>query len=348
MEEMLAAIGRELVQRQGYIPPTVETIYFGGGTPSLLSSQQTGRLLNQIRKQFNVAAGAEITLEANPEDINERKARALADLGINRVSLGVQSFHDPILQKLNRQHSGQQAGKAIAVLQNQGIANLTIDLIYGIPGQNTSAWEDNLQQALALNVPHLSCYALTIEEKTALGNWQRKGKFKAADEAAYEEQYGLMCQILAARGYAHYEVSNFARPGFASRHNMAYWQQKPYLGVGPGAHSYQGKSRQFNISHNARYIKALKQGTPWYQQETLNKTQVFNEYLLTGLRTSQGIDFNYIRQAFNRDIYSIHRPFIERCLSEGKATLADGKFVLKDNALILADSVIVELMMDDQ
>ncbi len=348
MEEMLTAIGRELVQRQDYIPPTVETIYFGGGTPSLLSSQQTGRLLNQIRKQFNVAAGAEITLEANPEDINERKARALADLGINRVSLGVQSFHDPILQKLNRQHSGRQAGKAIAVLQNQGIANLTIDLIYGIPGQDTSAWEDNLQQALALNVPHLSCYALTIEEKTALGNWQRKGKFKAADEAAYEEQYRLMCQILAARGYAHYEVSNFARPGFTSRHNMAYWQQKPYLGVGPGAHSYQGKSRQFNISHNARYIKALKQGTPWYQQETLNKTQVFNEYLLTGLRTSQGIDFNYIRQAFNRDIYSIHRPFIERCLSEGKATLADGKFVLKDNALILADSVIVELMMDDQ
>ena len=347
MEDMLAAINRELSERQDYIPQNIDTIYFGGGTPSLLSDGQLGRLLNQIHALFNVSAQAEITLEANPEDINRQKVKAWLELGINRLSLGVQSFNDQVLQKLNRGHSGNQAIKAIATLQDLGLTNVTIDLIYGIPGQDFRTWESNLLRATAMGIPHLSGYALTVEEKTALGNWQKKGRFRPADEAVYAEEYQAMCHFLAGLGYEHYEVSSFAQPGYASRHNMAYWQQEPYLGLGPGAHSYNGCSRQFNISNNARYIKAINNGAVFYEVENLGQPQLYNEYILTGLRTNRGINFSYIRQTFGLDIYRQHKAFINQCLFENKATLNDGRFVLTDNALILADSVIVELMIDD-
>ena len=348
MDDMLKAIGRELELRKDYLAGEVETIYFGGGTPSLLNPEQVDSLLGQIHARYKVSTNAEVTLEANPEDINRLRARELAALGVNRVSLGVQSFVNKTLHSLNRLHTGGQAIKAIELLQQAGIENLSIDLIYGIPGQGRKLWQANLQQAIKLAVPHLSCYALTIEEKTAFGSWSKQGKFMAADETTYEEQYHLMTGFLTTRGYGHYEVSNFAKPGYASRHNLAYWQQKPYLGLGPGAHSYNGGSRQFNISNNARYIKALNTGTGFYEVETLSRAQLYNEYILTGLRTSRGINFSYIKKIFGIDVYARHRQFIKQCLATDKATLNRGQFVLTDNALILADSVIVELMMDYQ
>ena len=251
------------------------------------------------------------------------------------------------MKKLNRQHSGRQAINAVDLLKNGGINNLSIDLIYGIPGQDHERWHANLVQAVELDVPHLSSYALTIEEKTAFGNWQKSGKFELIDEKSYADDYKVMCNVLATHDYSHYEISNFAKAGFESKHNTSYWNQEPYLGLGPGAHSYNGQNRQFNVSNNATYIRALKNGELPFEEDVLTKAQQFNEYLLTGLRTSQGINFPDFEERFSVDLYEKHKGFIDKCIDENMATLANGQFILTEAALILADSVIIEMMIDE-
>lgn len=345
---MIDAIGRELNLRKDYLKGGIETIYFGGGTPSLLTADQISFLLNEINNTYNIKPQAEITLEANPEDINNQIAKELFNLGVNRISLGVQSFDDEVLQKLNRAHSKEDAIQAIQALQDAGFSNLTIDLIYGIPGQSIEMWEANLKQATKLNIPHLSCYALTIEEKTAFGHWQKSGKLIAVPDVRYEEEYKTMCNMLAAEGYEHYEVSNFAKPGFESQHNSAYWRQEPYLGLGPGAHSYDVKSRQYNVSNNATYIKALVADKLPNEIEILSQSQIYNEYILTGLRTSRGVDLLRIKQAFNIDLLEKHKAYLEKCLADHLAIIDNNKLILTDKALILADSIIIELMIDEE
>lgn len=344
---MIEAIALELNYRKEYISEEVNTIYFGGGTPSLLDAASIDNLINQINKIFNIDPNAEITLEANPEDINEGKVNDYYKIGINRISLGIQSFDDTILKKLNRQHSGKQAVKAVDLLKKGGINNLSIDLIYGIPGQDHERWQANLDQAVELDVPHLSSYALTIEEKTAFGNWQKSGKFGLIDEKNYADDYDLLCEVLAAHNYTHYEISNFAKAGFESKHNTSYWNQEPYLGLGPGAHSYNGKNRQFNVSNNATYIRALKNGELPFEEDVLTKAQQFNEYLLTGLRTNKGINFSDFEKKFGVNLYKEHKQFINKCIDENMATLDNGQFILTEAALILADSVIIEMMIDE-
>ena len=344
---MTDAISRELSLRKDYLQDGIKTVYFGGGTPSLLPTEQISFLINKISNTYNIAPQAEITLEANPEDINNQKARELFDLGINRISLGVQSFNDEILQKLNRAHSKKDALNAIEILQNSGFSNLTIDLIYGIPGQSIEMWQANLAQVTSLEIPHLSCYALTIEEKTAFGHWQKAGKLIPVPDISYEEEYKIMCNYLAAEGYEHYEVSNFARSGFESQHNSAYWRQEPYLGLGPGAHSYDGKSRQYNVSNNATYIKALAADILPSEIEILSRDQVYNEYIITGLRTNRGIDLVLIRQDFGINLLEKHKTFINRCLADRLVVIENDQLILTDKAFILADSIIIELMIDE-
>ena len=344
---MIGAISKELRLRKDYLVEDVKTIYFGGGTPSLLSMEQIGFLLKEIDHTYNIQADAEITLEANPEDIDNQKSQELFDLGINRISLGVQSFNDEVLKKLNRAHSKEDAVKAIHILQNTGFGNLTIDLIYGIPGQSIEMWQENLAMTARLEIPHLSSYALTIEEKTAFGRWQKSGKLIPVQDIRYGEEYNIMCNFLAAEGYEHYEVSNFAKPAFTSRHNSAYWRQEPYLGLGPGAHSYNSKSRQYNVSNNATYIKALNKDKLPNEIETLSQSQIYNEYILTGLRTNHGIDLGRINEEFGVKIIEKHKSFLDQCLTERLAYIDDNHLILTDKALILADSIIIELMIDE-
>jgi oxygen-independent coproporphyrinogen-3 oxidase len=347
MEDMIGAIGKELNLRKDYLNEEINTIYFGGGTPSLLADQQISYLLNEINNAYNVSPNAEITLEANPEDINKDKAKSLIDAGINRISLGVQSFDDEILISLNRLHSKTAALEAIQILQDTGFINLTIDLIYGIPGQSIETWQKNLVQATELEIPHLSCYALTIEEKTAFGQWQKTGKLNPVTDLRYEEDYNVMCNHLAEKSYVHYEVSNFAKPGRESQHNSSYWQQAPYLGLGPGAHSYNRERRQFNVSNNATYIKSLALGKLSMEEEILTRSQIYNEYLLTGLRTNNGIDLTQIKQNFGFDILDQHRAFLQQCDDNNLVVFDDNHLKLTDKALILADSIIIELMIND-
>jgi oxygen-independent coproporphyrinogen-3 oxidase len=348
MGAMTKTIVKELSLRQDYLKEEIGTIYFGGGTPSLLPTEQISFILEEINNTNNIKPQAEITLEANPEDINNRKARELFDLGINRISLGVQSFDNEILKKLNRAHSKEDAFRAIQVLQSIGFSNLTIDLIYGIPGQNLDMWEANLAEASKLAIPHLSCYALTIEDKTAFGHWQKSGKLMPVADINYAEDYKIMSTYLAAEGYEHYEVSNFAKPGFESKHNSAYWRQEPYLGLGPGSHSYDGKSRQYNVSNNATYIKALANDELPKDIEILSRSQIYNEYILTGLRTSRGIDLLHLKQIFGINLIEEHRTFINNCLENRLLVLDDNQLILTDKAFIIADSIIIELMIDEE
>ncbi len=343
---MIGAIGKELRLRKNYLDGEIETIYFGGGTPSLLAEKQISFLLDEIKRTYKVASSAEITLEANPEDINRTKAEALLGLGVNRISLGVQSFNDKILQSLNRAHSKAGAIEAIEVLQESGFTNLTIDLIYGIPGQSLAMWQSNLKQVTDFGIPHLSCYALTIEEKTAFGQWQKSGKLNPVTDLRYEEDYNVLCEHLAEQGYVHYEVSNFAKPGCESQHNSSYWQQEPYLGLGPGAHSYNQKSRQFNVSNNPKYIKSIAIGELPMDEEILSQGQIYNEYLLTGLRTNRGIDLLLIKQDFGIDILEEHSTYLQQCKDESLVVLEGNQLILTDKALILADSIIIEFMTD--
>jgi putative oxygen-independent coproporphyrinogen III oxidase len=344
---MIEAIKVEFKLRKNYLIEDVNSIYFGGGTPSILKAKQIGSLIDHMANLWQINPDAEITMEANPEDISITKSKELIDIGVNRISLGVQTFDDDILRSLNRMHTRSSATRSVKILQDSGIGNISIDLIYGIPKQDYGTWTTNLEQASLLEIPHLSCYALTIEDKTAFGHWQRTGKLKPAAESKIAKDYKVMCNMLAHEGYEHYEVSNFAKPGYKSQHNSSYWQQEAYLGMGPGAHSYNKKSRQFNISNNATYIKALNRGNLPQEEENLTDTQLYNEYILTGLRTNTGIDLKEVKDVFGHDILNNNKRFIDKCLKKGMATLANNRFILTEDALLLADSVIIELMIDE-
>jgi len=271
----------------------IETIYFGGGTPSLLSMQEMHRLLKLLYRHFDINAEVEITLEANPDDITRQRLNEWRTLGINRLSMGVQSFADTDLRWMNRAHNATQAIQCIQRAQDAGFENLTIDLIYGIPNMTTQQWEANVLQALQLKVPHLSCYALTVEEKTALHHFIKKGKTPPLQEASQAEHFLLLMQLMEQNIYDHYEISNYATNGMRSRHNSSYWQGKPYYGFGPSAHSFDGKNtRWWNIPNNTMYIEQTMAGKKPMESEILNPVQRLNETIMTLLRTKEGLKVN--------------------------------------------------------
>ncbi len=269
------------------------TIYFGGGTPSLLPVADIERILDKLYQTFSIETNTEITLEANPDDLNLEKLKDIKSLNINRLSIGVQSFFDEDLRKLNRSHNALQAKQAIDAAHKADFDNLTIDLIYGIPGLTDDKFLTNIQSILGFHIPHVSAYALTVEPQTALA-WQiNKKKFPPVSEEQSARQFYLLRETLLANGFEHYEISNFAKPFFISRHNSHYWENVPYLGLGPAAHSYNGKERRWNVANNVLYIKNLKSGN-YYEKEILTSQDIFNELLMTGLRTSRGVNLNDI------------------------------------------------------
>ena len=296
---MITAIKREAEIRKEYINNSqiVETIYFGGGTPSICSSTDIKSIIDKLKELHQVNSTAEITLEANPDDINSQKLIEWQEAGINRLSIGIQSFVENDLKWMNRAHTVEQGFESIQLAQQQGFNNITIDLIYGTPTLTDQQWEQNVQTALALNIPHLSCYALTVESKTALAKMIDLHKKEKVDMEKQAHHFELLMGWLKNAGYEHYEISNFAKPGFRSRHNSSYWQNKQYLGLGPSAHSFNGTSRQWNISNNALYINSLEEGVVPFELEMLTPTQQVNEYIMTSLRTLEGI---YIAEIFKR------------------------------------------------
>lgn len=297
--DMVQCLLQEMELQRGYLgSERVDTIYFGGGTPSLLDTAELQQLLSRVYSTFDVAPDAEITLEANPDDLDTDKLLSLREAGINRLSIGVQSFHEADLQWMNRAHNSRQALDCIVQAQQLGFRNITIDLIYGGPTLSDEGWRQNVEQAIALGIPHLSCYALTVEPGTALDHFIRKKKMAATDPDKAARHFELLMQWLEAAGYEHYEISNFALPDWHSRHNSSYWQGKAYLGIGPSDHSFNGHSRQWNVANNAAYIKSITAGEIPAEIESLTTAMQFNEYIMTALRTSAGCNLEWVAEKF--------------------------------------------------
>ena len=275
----------------------IHTIYFGGGTPSILEISVLEGILNTIYENYDVDKQAEVTLEANPDDLSLDKLQSLRSAGINRLSIGVQSFRDEDLKFMNRAHSSKEALSSVKNAQKY-FDNITVDLIYGIPGLTNEAWSANIMQLIALKIPHISAYALTVEEKTALHHFIMQGKVAPVNEENAQIHFKILTELMSQNSYAHYEISNFSKPGFSSRHNASYWKGEPYLGVGPSAHSYNGNQRFWNIANNSKYMKSIAAGTLPVEIETLTLDDRYNEYVMTGLRVEWGVDLVRIRTDF--------------------------------------------------
>ncbi|MDR1865907.1 MAG: radical SAM family heme chaperone HemW [Bacteroidales bacterium] len=302
---MLVAMQREISLRKDYLRQQdekgkimIHTLYFGGGTPSILSLHDLSLLLETVQQYYTLSPCAEITLEANPDDLTDEYLSGLRDLNINRLSIGIQSFRDDDLLRMNRRHTAREGVQAVERAQRKGWHNINIDLMYGLPGMSLSQWKDALRQAVALDVPHLSAYHLTIEPRTVFGKRKERGENFAVPEEDSVAQFNLLLDVCEEAGYEHYEISNFARPGYYSRHNTDCWRQIPYIGVGPSAHSFDRQSRQWNVSNNARYIELLEKEEEWFEREWLSVSEAYNDYILTSLRTAWGVDAAHIRRHF--------------------------------------------------
>ena len=315
INEMVSSIVKEMEMRAKEIDEEINTIYFGGGTPSLLHIGLLETLMNAAREHYNINDQAEITLEANPDDIDLEKAEAWKTLGINRFSIGIQSFADENLKWMNRAHNAKQSITAVDIIKQTGFQNYSIDLIYGTPGQSMEGWIKDLRTAFELGVPHLSCYALTVEEKTALNSLIKKGELPEINQDEQAERFEALMQLSADAGYHHYEISNFALTGYESKHNSAYWEGAVYLGFGPSAHSFDGVKRKWNISNNNAYIKSLTNHLLPHKEETLSKKDVLNEYIMTALRQSKGIEKKILLQkggqTYLTEISSLINPYVK-------------------------------------
>ena len=340
--ELIAALLKETdLQGENFLAGPVETIYLGGGTPSLLDTEETALLIEKIKSRFQVADGAEVTLEANPDDITGEKIAGWKASGINRLSIGVQSFFDEDLQWMNRAHNATQARESLQLAINN-FRNITIDLIYGTPGLTNEKWKKNVDTAISMGIPHLSCYALTVEPKTPLDKLIREQKAADIDPGRQSEQFMLLMEWLAAAGYEHYEISNFAKPGFRSRHNSSYWQGKPYIGLGPSAHSFDGGARWWNVSNNTRYIEAIKNGVLPLEKETLTASQQLNEYIMISLRTMEGLDLSRIDPGQQEKMLAR----IQKYISRGQVILENNFIKLTREGKLFADGIAANLFTD--
>lgn len=290
---MIDAISTELSTRVTYLDQKpLETIYFGGGTPSILKKEEISRLLETIQSNFEIDPSAEISLEANPDDISIDSLREWKELGINRLSIGLQSFKAADLEWMNRAHTVDESQNCVRLAQSEGFDDLTVDLIYGLPNLTMDEWKSHVQTVIDFDVPHISAYCLTVEEKTALHKMVTAGKIDSVSDDVQSEQFLILLEMLEANGYAQYEISNFSKLGFESRHNGNYWKGEWYLGVGPSAHSFNGTSRRWNVANNRRYMKAVNAGSNYSETEILSSENQFNERILTGLRTIKGVDLD--------------------------------------------------------
>lgn len=345
--DFLEALLKEIALQKDYLQgSTVETIYFGGGTPSLLESGELEDILAAIQTNFEVIPSAELTLEANPDDINPDKLKEWKKAGINRLSIGIQSFFETDLRWMNRAHSAQQAKDSIKLSQDAGFNNLTIDLIYGTPTLTDKNWEKNIDEAVKAGVPHLSCYALTVEPGTALEVMIKKNKVSASDSEVQARQFIQLMNKLKQEGYEHYEISNFAKPGMRSRHNSSYWSGKQYLGLGPSAHSFNGTSRQWNVAGNALYTHALKRGEVPFEKEVLTHRQRINEYIMTSLRTIEGLDLGFVTKNFGAEIATKLQNSSGKYIDSGKLLNLGDHLQLTNEGKLFADGIAADLFMD--
>jgi oxygen-independent coproporphyrinogen-3 oxidase len=337
--ELLSALLKETELQKEYLTgERIETIYFGGGTPSLLSIENLKTQMEAISEFFPVDGGAEITLETNPDDISAEKLEGWKAIGINRLSIGIQSFWEEDLAWMNRAHNAQQAitGLQLAIREFE---NITIDLIYGTPFLTNDSWKQNVETAISLGIPHLSCYALTVEEKTPLSKLIREHKKENINPEKQSEQFLLLMQWMEEAGYEHYEISNFAKPGFRSRHNSSYWQGKKYVGLGPSAHSFNGISRQWNISNNSLYIESIGKGIIPFSKEDLTATQQLNEYIMTSLRTSEGLYLSKFEENIKSKLLKASKKYRDAGLMKEEK----GFLILTKEGKLWADGIAAAL-----
>lgn len=337
----------ELVLRKDYLEnKPVETIYFGGGTPSLLSADELMRFVDVLEKNYHLSSNIEFTLEANPDDLTKQKVHEFSKTPINRFSIGVQSFFDEDLKMMNRSHTAHEAEASIKRAQDEGFENITIDLIYGIPGMNAHKWRANLTKTFELNVPHLSCYSLTVEEKTALHHFIKTHKYPAVEDELAYEHYQILVDETKQHHLIQYELSNFGKVGYFSKHNSAYWTGKSYLGIGPSAHSFNGFSRSWNVANNPKYIKSIIQNELPLSTEILTITNQFNEFIMTGLRTIFGVSLTEIEHRFG----AMHKNHLIKQLNKHlqlqHVVISENTIFITPKGRFLTDAILTDLFLE--
>ncbi|MEO6844284.1 MAG: radical SAM family heme chaperone HemW [Ginsengibacter sp.] len=323
----------------------IETIYFGGGTPSLVSGDDIKSILEAVKLNFKISTNPEITLEANPDDITLEKLNDWKNAGINRLSIGIQSFIERDLKWMNRVHNAAQALNCIVLARSAGFQNLSIDLIFGTPGLSDKEWEKNIQTVIDLNVPHIACYALTVEPKTILNKMILSKKKENINTDIQAEQYLMLMKLANGAGYEHYEISNFAKPGVRSRHNSSYWQGKNYIGIGPSAHSYNGEMRLWNKANNAIYMSSIDENKIPFEKETLTQSQILDEYIMTSLRTIEGMDLDFIENNFSIEQRKRIENITKKEVEEEKISFRNNKIILTDTGKLFADGIAVKLFV---
>ncbi len=344
--DVVHALCQEIELQKNYLTnKNLETIYFGGGTPSLLEEEDFALIFETISKYFTFRPDVEITLEANPDDLTKEKLHLFKKYNINRLSIGIQSFHEPHLKKLNRIHNAEEAETCVKLSQDIGIQNISIDLIYAIPSESDDVLYLDLEKATTLNTNHISAYCLTIEPQTVFGKWLKQGKIQTIDDDFAATQFDILVSHLDKNGFEQYEISNFARNNQYSRHNTSYWKQEEYLGIGPSAHSFNHKSRQYNISNNGQYLKTLQQKNIPAEIEILSLEDRVNEYLLIGLRTKWGCNIQKINQLSKVNFMEINKSIIQNQLSEGFVIIENDTLLLTSKGKLFADRIASDLFM---
>ncbi|WHF51407.1 radical SAM family heme chaperone HemW [Chryseobacterium gotjawalense] len=346
-EEMISAIKKEISLRKNELQTQdLKSLYFGGGTPSILKADELQSIIDEVLKHFSFDSNIEITLEANPDDLDKNFLKELSKTPFNRLSIGTQSFFDEDLKLMNRAHNAGEAESSIKRAQDFGFENISIDLIYGSPTSSFEIWKQNLDKTIELQVPHISSYALTVEPKTMLNAWISQGKIAAPKEAEQHEEFFYMTDFLKDHGFDHYEISNFGKPGFHSRHNSAYWKYREYLGIGPSAHSYNGRNeRSWNIANNQLYINSLNKNILPKETELLSEKDQFNEMLMIGLRTTWGVDLSALKEKFSAELLDYFQNQIKTKLDDGLLMIENNHLIIPEKHWFLADGIASDLFM---
>ncbi|HBV17923.1 radical SAM family heme chaperone HemW [Chryseobacterium carnipullorum] len=346
-DEMISAMKTEIRLRKNELEnKSLQSLYFGGGTPSILSADEITSMIDEVLKYFSFDRDIEVTLEANPDDLDKNFLQQLSKSPVNRLSIGTQSFFNEDLKLMNRAHNASEAEGSIKRAQDFGFENLSIDLIYGSPTSNLEIWKENLNKTIALEVPHISSYALTVEPKTALESWIAKGKVASPREEEQNKEFYYLSDFLKDNGFDHYEVSNFAKPGFYSRHNSAYWKYKEYLGIGPSAHSYNGFDvRSWNVANNQQYIKKLHTGILAKEEEILSQNDQFNEMIMIGLRTIWGVDIESLKSKFDVRTYEHFQHEIQTKIEEGILVIENNHLKIPEKHWFMADGIASDLFL---
>lgn len=347
MDDYVSALKKEIINRKSYLgDDVVKTIYFGGGTPSLLPVKYVDEILELLHENYNIISNPEVTLEINPDTIDKDKMLALKHLGVNRMSVGIQSFNDDDLRYLGRRHDSRHALQVLDDLSSVGFDRITLDLIYGMPTLTEEKWNHNLDIFFSTGISHLSAYALTVEPKTILGQKIEKEELQEVSEEETIRHYNILVERTKENGFEHYEISNFAKEGCRSQHNSIYWQDVKYLGLGPSAHSYDGNSRQWNVSNLTKYIQLIDTGTEcYYEKEILSKEDKFNEYVMTSLRTSWGCDVEKIERDYGESYAHNFLKNVKKYLDSGIMLMKDNNFILTDEGMLFADGIAAELFV---